>query len=238
MFLFYKYDLMIASNEGGWDFVLDGQEAKHIINVLRMNISDKIKVTNGRGYFVDAEIVSTTKKECKLLALNVEKVKQKDYHLHIAVAPTKNISRFEWFLEKAVEMGIDEITPLVCRNSIRKTFKIDRAERVIISAMKQSFKAWKPILNELTDYDYFIEKNQLSQKFIAHYEGVEQEKLIKAAEKGNDTLVLIGPEGDFDPKEVELAKENNFKSVSLSDSRLRTETAALAANFAINLLNQ
>lgn len=238
MFLFYKEDLMIVDQKGGWDFIIEGSEAKHMINSLRLNVQDKILVTNGRGYIVEGEIINKTKKECKILCLNVDKHKQSDFHLHIAIAPTKNISRFEWFIEKAVEFGIDEITPVICKNSVRKKVKADRSERIVISAMKQSFKAWKTIVNEAIDYNTFINKNQLAQKYIAHYEGENQDKLKDMAELKKDTLILIGPEGDFSEDEILSAKENNYKTVSLSDSRLRTETAALAATFTINLINQ
>ena len=146
MFLFYKEDLMIADQKGGWDFLMEGPEAKHMINSLRLNVSDKVMVTNGRGYIIEGEIINKTKKDCKILSLKVEKLKQSDFHLHIAIAPTKNISRFEWFIEKAVEFGIDEITPVICRNSVRNKVKADRSERIVVSAMKQSYKAWKTII--------------------------------------------------------------------------------------------
>jgi 16S rRNA (uracil1498-N3)-methyltransferase len=238
MHLFYNADIEIKSPEPGWNLFLEGDEAKHCINVLRLKKGDIIHITNGKGYILECEIEATTKKTCSLVVSKIEKRKQKDFHLHLVVAPTKNISRFEWFLEKATEIGINEITPVICDNSVRDKFKTDRSERIIIAAVKQSLKAWKPIINNAIELKDFLERDFLAQKFIAHYENENQAKLIESAEKSRDTIIIIGPEGDFSEDELKLAKQRNYKSVSLSESRLRTETAALTATLTINLINQ
>lgn len=238
MHLFYNADIEIKSPEAGWNLLLEGDEAKHCLNVLRLKKGDIIHLTNGKAYILECRIEATTKKSCSLLVIDIVKHKQNNFHLHLVVAPTKNISRFEWFLEKATEIGINEITPVICDNSVRDKFKTDRSERVIIAAIKQSLKAWKPIINEAIKLKDFLERDFLAQKFIAHYEDENQAKLIESAEKNRDTVIIIGPEGDFSEDELKLAKQKDYKSISLSDSRLRTETAALTATLTINLINQ
>jgi 16S rRNA (uracil1498-N3)-methyltransferase len=154
--------------------------------------------------------------------------------LHIAIAPTKNIDRFEWFLEKATEIGIDEITPIICRHSERKIIKTERGSRILLSAMKQSLKYHLPKLNEAISLANFLKSNFDGTKYIAHCEDGEKNEL-KTVSKTEKTLILIGPEGDFSPKEIELALQNQFRAVSLGTSRLRTETAGIIAVHTINI---
>lgn len=214
---------------------LPEEEAQHCIRVLRLNAGDEITLTDGRGNFYRAEITAATNKRC---LVKVIKTMPQDPlwqgHLHIAMAPTKNMDRNEWFAEKATEVGIDELTFLNCRFSERRVIKTERIEKILISAIKQSLKARLPKLNEMTDFDKFIAQDFSGQKFIAHcYEG-EKPLLKEVAKPGEDTLILIGPEGDFSEEEVAKAIGNGFKPISLGKSRLRTETAALVATVIIN----
>ena len=232
MHVFYTPDIQI-SNE------LPEEEAQHCTRVLRLGIGDEITLTDGKGYFYQAEITVATNKRC-LVAIK-ETIFQEPLwpcHLHIAMAPTKNMDRNEWLAEKATEIGFDELTFLNCRFSERKVIKTERIEKILISAIKQSLKARLPKLNEMTDFDKFIAQEFQGQKFIAHcYEG-EKPQLKNVLKAGEDALVLIGPEGDFSEEEVKKAIECGFTPISLGKSRLRTETAALVACHTINLLNQ
>lgn len=209
------------------------------ICVLRLGIGDEITLTDGKGHFYKAEITVATNKRC-LVAIK-ETIFQEPLwpcHLHIAMAPTKNMDRNEWVAEKATEIGFDELTFLNCRFSERKVIKTERIEKILISAIKQSLKARLPKLNEMTDFDKFIAQEFQGQKFIAHcYEG-EKPQLKNVLKAGEDALVLIGPEGDFSEEEVKKAIECGFTPISLGKSRLRTETAALVACHTMNLLNQ
>lgn len=218
---------------------LDEEESKHCVRVLRQNVGDVIVLMDGRGSFYKASITSANPKKCEFNVIDTyTPAAERNFRLHLAVAPTKNLERFEWFLEKATEMGIDEITPLICKHSERKELKTARLQRILISAMKQSMHAHIPILNECVGYRDFIKTaKDTPVKAIAHCR--EGEKLpLKAMNTSNsNVLVLIGPEGDFTQQEVEWAIENGFTAVSLGNSRLRTETAAVAACFTINIVN-
>lgn len=223
MHVFYTPDILTKAE-------LPEEEAAHCSRVLRLSAGDEITLTDGKGNFYLAEITATTNKRCTVM---VKETKPQEAlwpcHLHIAMAPTKNMDRNEWFAEKATEIGFDELTFLNCRFSERKIIKTERIEKILISAIKQSLKARLPKLNEMTDFDKFIAKDFKGQKFIAHcYEG-EKPFLKDVLRKGEDALVLIGPEGDFSEKEVEKAIEKGFIPISLGKSRLRTETAALVA---------
>lgn len=222
------------------DFVtLDQTESKHAVKVLRMHEGDRVKLIDGKGGVYEAEIADLHPKKCRLSILNVQKeINRKKFRLHIAIAPTKNIARFEWFLEKATEIGIDEITPLLSEHSERKIIKYDRSEKILISAMKQSQKAFLPKLNELTSFNEFIQNNLEKQKFIAHCNEGEKNHLKNAIQKESDLIILIGPEGDFSQEEVLTAKEKGFKEISLGDERLRTETAGILACHIANLMNE
>lgn len=232
MHVFYTPDIQTTQE-------LPTEEAQHCTRVLRLTHGDDITLTDGKGCFYRAEITAATSKRC-LVAIK-ETIFQEPLwqcHLHIAMAPTKNMDRTEWFAEKATEIGFDELTFLNCRFSERKVIKKERIEKILVSAIKQSLKARLPQLNEMTEFDKFIRQEFKGQKFIAHcYEG-EKRQLKDVVRKGENALVLIGPEGDFSEEEVQQAITNGFIPVSLGKSRLRTETAALVACHILNLTNQ
>ncbi len=217
---------------------LNEEESKHIVRVLRLEIGDHIHLTDGKGSLFQAEITDDHPKRCsiQIIASKTEYGKR-NFHLHMAVAPTKNISRYEWFLEKATEIGINKITPVICEHSERKEVKIPRLEKVIISAVKQSLKAYVPELDEATRFKDFIKQDFDGEKFIAYCEGNPKALKDLYTSKTN-AIILIGPEGDLSPEEVKLAEENGFVPVNLGTSRLRTETAAIVACHTINLQNQ
>lgn len=235
MYLFYAPDIISDI------YTLSDEESKHAIKVLRLNEKDIIHLADGRGGFYKTEITNANPKHCEVKVLEKkEEDNKRNFYLHIAVAPTKNIERFEWFLEKATEIGIDEITPIECHRSERVVVKTERANKVITSAMKQSLKAYHPQLNELTKFKEFLKSVSgfSGQKFIAHCMEYEKLSLKNDYQYNQNVMILIGPEGDFTPEEVALAIQNNFKPISLGSSRLRTETAALTACLTINLLNE
>lgn len=217
---------------------LPEEEAGHCLRVLRLGVGDEVMLTDGKGFFYKAVISAATGKRCQVKV--VEKIEQEKFwkgHLHLAMAPTKNMDRIEWFAEKATEIGFDELSFLNCRFSERKVIKTERIEKIVLSAMKQSLKARKPIVNEMTDFAKFMQRDFQGQKFIAHcYEG-EKPLLKEVLKPGEDALVLIGPEGDFSPEEVQKAEALGFQPISLGKSRLRTETAALVAVHMMNLFN-
>lgn len=218
---------------------LPEEEAKHCLKVLRLTQGDEITLTDGKGCFYQAEISMTTNKRC-LVSIK-EKLYQEPLwngHLHIAMAPTKNMDRTEWFAEKATEVGFDELTFLNCRYSERKVIKTERVEKIMVSAMKQSLKARLPRINEMIGFNQFIDQVDCEQKYIAHcYQG-EKPLLRNVLQPARDALVLIGPEGDFSEEEVNAAIRKGFVPISLGRSRLRTETAALIACFTLNDINQ
>jgi 16S rRNA (uracil1498-N3)-methyltransferase len=216
-------------------YTFDAQESKHIAKVLRFNIGDKLLITDGKGFFYTSEITEISQKQCVVKVIQKEEQKKHNYYLHVAIAPTKNIDRFEWFLEKATELGIDEITPILTQNSERKNIKLDRLKKVVEAAMKQSYKAYHPKLNDLTKFEDFISsEHNYDFKMIAHCYDSEKSS-IKAIEAAKSSLILIGPEGDFSLEEIEKAK--GFEALSLGDYRLRTETAGLAAVNALAFIN-
>lgn len=222
------------------EFVLDEQESKHCVRVLRLKVGTQLHLSDGEGTLYKAEIVDANPKACKLeLIETLTEYGKRSYYLHVAIAPTKNIDRFEWFLEKATEIGIDEITPILCDHSERKQIKHERLERVVVSAMKQSLKAYKPQLNNLMSYKDFMQQasSSIEQRYIAHCDGGEKSLIKNLYKPKESVLILIGPEGDFSPEEVEIALKNSYKPVSLGDSRLRTETAGVVAVANVSFLN-
>jgi len=233
MHIFYTPEL------SGNTYTLDETESKHCIRVLRLGKGDEITLVDGRGGFFTAEIADPNPKRC---AVNVVESQQnfglRNFRVHIAIAPTKNIERIEWFLEKATEIGVSRITPLLCRYSERKEIKTERLEKVMVSAMKQSLKAYLPQLDELTKFSEFVRQPFDGQKFIAHCEEQHRELLKSLVVPTQNYLILIGPEGDFSSEEIELALKEGFQPVSLGDSRLRTETAGVVACHTFNLLNE
>lgn len=232
MNLFYTPD--IASDH----YTLDETESRHCTRVLRLKEGDRIHLTDGIGHIFEAEIDEVQKRNCVVKVVLSEFIERRKFHIHIAVAPTKNIERLEWFLEKATEIGIDEITPILCEHSERKILRNDRLEKVILSAVKQSIKAYVPKLNELIEFDKFIRKEFNDRKFIAHLDKENPRQLADIYKKEENALIIIGPEGDFSVEEIKLAIENGFEMVALGNSRLRTETAALIACHTLHVLNQ
>lgn len=218
---------------------LPEEEAGHCIRVLRMKEGDSIRLTDGKGCFYDAVISAVSGKRCMV---HIERKEQQEQlwngYLHIAVAPTKLMDRNEWFVEKAVEIGVDEITFLKTDHSERDVIKMERIEKIAVSAMKQSQKATLPVLNGMTPLRSFIEQGFDGDKYIAHCEPGSKVLLQDALTPGRNSLVLIGPEGDFSPAEIEMALKAGFKPISLGPSRLRTETAALVAVHIMNLAGQ
>lgn len=220
------------------DQTLPQEESAHCIRVLRKKEGDTIYIADGKGHFFDAEIIEAHQKHCVVNIINtIDEPKPWSNNLHIAFAPTKNMDRVEWFAEKATEIGIDRFSPLLCRYSERKEIKLPRIEKILISAMKQSQKSFVPELDEMTAFADFIRQPFDGQKFIAHCYPQEKKLLKEAYTHGGNVLILIGPEGDFSEKEVQLALDNGFEPISLGNSRLRTETAALVACNTIQVIN-
>ncbi len=223
----------------GNTIVLGPEESKHVLKVLRMNEGDKVQIVDGKGGLFSAEITEGHPRKCRLSILDAQKdAEKRNFHLHMAIAPTKNIVRFEWFLEKATELGIDEITPLLTEHSERRNLKPERLQRILIAAMKQSQRTWLPQLHELTSFSGFIDNRTQNRKFIAHCNNGEKPHLKDLGAPGENVTILIGPEGDFSPAEVQLALNAGFEEVSLGKARLRTETAGIAACHILNLLNE
>ncbi len=235
MQLFYNSTISTETKQ----FTFDKDESRHIVKVLRKKEGDIIIITNGLGSLFTSKIISANDKKC---LVNIESVEQKikpwNYYLHIAIAPTKLNDRFEWFLEKATEIGIDEITPILCDHSERKVIKIDRMEKIIHSAAKQSLKYHYPKLNELTDLKSFVDSNFEGQKFIAHCEESAKKSLKNELKTDHTVTILIGPEGDFSTKEINQCLNKNFIAVSLGESRLRTETAGVVAAHSVAFINE
>ncbi len=233
MHLFYTPDIE------GETYTLSEEESKHCVRVLRLTEGDTIHLIDGCGNLYAAEITHAHDKRCEVRVTNVQReYGKRPYYLHMAIAPTKNVERYEWFLEKITEIGVDEITPLLCEHSERKVLKDERSEKVVTSAVKQSLKAYHPKLNAMMDFDKFIKQPFDGIKCIAHCIDSPKILLQNAAKSGDSVLVLVGPEGDFSPAEVKLAKENGFTEVSLGKSRLRTETAGVMACAVVSFLNE
>lgn len=231
--------LFYVPNISGAEIILDETESKHAVRVLRLQNGNQVQVIDGVGGFYIAEITEANPKKCRLTIVgSQQEYGKKDFWLHIAIAPTKNIDRFEWFLEKATEIGIDEITPLLSGHSERKVIKPERLEKILISAMKQSVKAFLPKLNELQPFNQLVLNSKNKNKYIAHCNNGEKNHLKNEIKSGGDILILIGPEGDFNTEEVRFAQDNGFKEVSLGTSRLRTETAGIVACHIVNLANE
>ena len=234
MQLFYNPNI----NETDSTFVFDKEESKHIIKVLRKKESDILHVTNGLGFLFTTEITIASDNKCTVKINSFEKQETPKFNLHLAVAPTKMNERYEWFLEKATEIGIQEITPILCEHSERKTIKTDRFQKILESAMKQSLHYYLPKLNEPITFKDFIKNKQSGQLFIAHCEETDKKSLKNELKSNENVTILIGPEGDFSVKEILLAIDNNFIPVSLGATRLRTETAAVVACHSVVFYNE
>ena len=232
--------IFYAPSINGDSYTLDEPESKHCIKVLRMSKGDHVSLIDGKGNLFEGHISNPDNSRCGITITRViRNFEKRDYYLHIAISPLKNPERFELFVEKSVEFGIDEITPLICAHTEKKNIKKERVERVIISAMKQSLKARKTILNEPVSFNEFIKKEFTGKKIIAHCNSkYERNGIADIYLKKENALILIGPEGDFSPDEITLSENYGFKPVHLGTSRLRTETAGIAACHSIYFINQ
>lgn len=232
MALFYVPDIA-----GRWE--LPEEEAAHALRVLRLSVGGSLEITDGCGNLYVTRVASITGKHCYVEAVEpLAKPKSWQGTFHLAIAPTKNMDRIEWLAEKATEIGLDAVTFLNCRFSERKVVKTDRVERIVVSAMKQSLKYCKPSVGEMTDFKRFVTAERPGAKFIAHCYESERVLLKDVLLPGEDVTVLVGPEGDFSPEEVEMAIAAGYRPVSLGSSRLRTETAGLVACHTFMLKNE
>jgi 16S rRNA (uracil1498-N3)-methyltransferase len=234
MQIFYAPD--IAGNT----YTLDEKESKHCIRVLRMPKGTIVRLIDGKGNLYEGIISNPDSKKCDIAITGIIKdFEKRNYRLHIAISPLKNPERFEWFIEKSVEIGIDEITPLICRNTEKPGIKTERVNNLIISAMKQSLKSVKPVLNNSCLFDDFIRANHTGCRMIAHCNNdLVKSKISDVYLNYNEVVILIGPEGDFSEEEIKAAVSSGFRAVHLGASRLRTETAGITACHSIYFLNQ
>ena len=235
MNLFYAPDILQT-------LALPEEESQHCVKVLRMKAGEYIHIIDGVGGLYEAEIIEAHPKRTQISIISEQhEYGRRPFRLHLAVAPTKNIDRFEWFVEKATEIGFDELTPLCCRYSERKVIKPERIEKILVSAAKQSLKAYVPRLNPMTTFKDFINSSSLltphSSLFIAHCYDQPKQHLFNACQPGGDVIVMVGPEGDFSEEEVELALCNSFQAITLGESRLRTETAGVVACHLVTVAN-
>ena len=235
MQLFYNADISSEDTQ----FTFDKTESRHIVKVLRKKDGDTLYITNGKHQLFTVEILFANDKKCLVNIIDIEeKSKPWSYYLHIAIAPTKNNDRLEWSLEKAIEIGVDEITPIICDNSERKVLKTERLQKIVQSAMKQSLKFTLPKLNEPIKFSQFVSTSFKGSKFIAHCEEQDKKAFAEEVIPNTNLLVLIGPEGDFSTNEIKTALSNNFIPVTLGQSRLRTETAGVVATQTVALINE
>lgn len=214
---------------------LDAEEARHAIKVLRLQKGDPLLITDGLGKIYNTTITEINKSSCRFAIGHITEIPKSKYQIHIAIAPTKNIDRIEWFAEKTTELGIHEISFISCKNSERKVVNLERIQKKVISAMKQSGQAWLPVLHPIKSFEKLLRDKGLN--YIAHVDPLNTVQL-KQAERNGDYLVMIGPEGDFSPEELQLAMDKSFQKVSLGTTTLRTETAGIAACHTLNLINQ
>ena len=235
MNLFYAPDILQTLS-------LPEEESQHCAKVLRMKAGEHIHIIDGVGGLYEAEILEAHPKRTQVSIISEQhEYGRRPFRLHLAVAPTKNIDRFEWFVEKATEIGFDELTPLCCRYSERKIIKPERIEKILVSAAKQSLKAYVPRLNPMITAKEFIGNSSFliphSSLFIAHCYDQPKQHLFNACQPGGDVVVMVGPEGDFSEEEVELALRNSFQAITLGESRLRTETAGVVACHLVTIAN-
>lgn len=233
MQLFYDPCLDPDSN----DCCFGSEESRHIIRVLRKKVGDTVQITNGRGSIFTGRIADPSVQKCRIAIEKHEKIVPPMYRLHMAVAPTKNADRYEWFLEKATEIGVDEISPIICEHSERKTIKKHRLEKIIQSAMKQSGRAFLPQLNDAISLDEFLKNDAEGLKFIAHCQEGEKVELKRRVAPDKPITIMVGPEGDFSEGEIDRCLVNGYWPVSMGDYRLRTETAAIVACSTVKFIN-
>jgi 16S rRNA (uracil1498-N3)-methyltransferase len=234
-------DFFFSNNINNGIIILDAHEAKHCMKVMRHKVGDLIKTVDGLGNLYTGNIKSFDRNRCTIqINDTIENYNKRNQHIHIGISPIKNQDRLEWFIEKSVEIGIDEITLIDCDRTLRKKIKIDRLNKIAITAMKQSLKAYIPKINDVISVNDFIMYNQNSSKFICHLDNDERRDVLYYKDdikKSKNVSILIGPEGDFSASEIELAVDNSFLCVTLGNSRLRTETAGIVACHLFNLMN-
>ena len=219
-------------------YPLPEDESKHAVRVLRLAPGDAVTLVDGRGTVYAAAVAEANPKRCTLRLVSQAVIAPRPTYTHVAVAPTKNLDRMEWLVEKAVEVGIERLSFLRCARSERRELKLDRLEKIAVSALKQSGQAWLPQLDELIDFEQFMQEIEPATTFIAHLEAGERTPLARVVAAAPRCCVLIGPEGDFSPAEIALALGRGVRPVTLGASRLRTETAALAAVFTAQVVRQ
>lgn len=225
--------------DGGEYCVLSKEESSHVVKVMRMREGEEVFLTKGNGEIYRCQIVQSDSNHCTVKIIEPYDNKDKrDFIIHLAVAPTKNINRMEWLIEKATEIGVDKITPLLCEHSERKTINFERWDKILVSAMKQSLKSYKPILSELTPFKDLVQSATEDHKLLAYCNGEDRHYIKDICQTKRSYLILIGPEGDFAPQETKLAKDNGFEFITLGSQRLRTETAALYSLANIHYLHQ
>ncbi|WP_411768763.1 16S rRNA (uracil(1498)-N(3))-methyltransferase [Winogradskyella sp. A3E31] len=225
-------------SESDSTFHFNKDESRHIAKVLRKRTGDILYITNGKGWLFKAKLIAAEIKNCSIKLLSQELLPERDYQLHLAVAPTKMNDRYEWFLEKATEIGIDSITPIICEHSERKVIKPERFQRIIESALKQSNQCYLPELKPAMAFSEYLEGPFDGDNFIAHCEETDRKSLKSQLKKNSKTTILIGPEGDFSTSEIELALHTGFIPVTLGETRLRTETAAIVACHSVAFFNE
>ena len=222
---FYKENLDSTDTE----VVLDEDTSKHIVQVLRMQNKEQLQLTNGKGDLVTTEITNNNRKKCAVRILKNEHIKRPSNKITLAISLVKNNNRFEWFLEKATEIGVTQIVPLICERTEKTVFKADRMKSILVSAMLQSQQSWLPILQEPTKFLSFVNQTNAANKFIAHCENMDAKVQLISYQPFSDSIILIGPEGDFSSSEISVALQNNFLPVALGNTRLRAETAGVVA---------
>ncbi len=232
MHIFYEQNIQEDT------ITLNQEESRHCLRVLRMRPGQEAIIVDGKGTRCRAVLQDAGSREAVFwVDAREHQVGKRPYHLHMAVAPTKHIDRFEWFLEKATECGIDEITPVICEKSERRVIKPQRLEKILVAAMKQSLRAFLPRLNAATPLEEFLQQPATAPRFIAHCGEGSKQHVANAYTPGSDVLFLVGPEGDFSDGEIEAAAAQGFTAISMGEHRLRTETAALALCVQVNSMN-
>jgi len=232
MNLFYTADLTAT------EIILPEEESRHIRKVLRLKDGDMLHLTDGKGLLAEAVIIDSRERSCKLQVSGLTITRpSRQSRLHIGIAPTKSTDRFEWFIEKATEIGIEEVTPIICTHSEKSSLRTERLRKIMMSAMKQSLRQFLPILNETEDFGDFILKPRTGQRFIAYCPSGNEALLWQIMKGNEDVTILIGPEGDFSSREVELAVRQGYTPVSLGKERLRTETAGVMVCGVMKIVN-
>ena len=234
MQIFYAPDI------SGSTYTLDENESKHLISVLRMSKGAEVKLIDGKGNLYTGIIEDPDQKKCTIgISAEIKDFEKRNYSLHIAISPLKNPERFEWFIEKSVEIGVDEITPIICKNTEKPGIKTQRINNLIISAMKQSLKAKKTVFNESCTFSEFIKTQTGNYRMIAHCNpAINRKSISEVCPKNESSVILIGPEGDFTAEEISQASGNGYIPIHLGSSRLRTETAGVAACHSVYFINQ